>query len=80
MKFWHPFRGALPGLLAALAVGALLLGVLQTSPHSGVHVGHHGGEAVLGNKAISVSGQHAVGGTRAPLPKRTPIIGVEPPR
>ena len=55
MKFWHPFRGALPGLLAALAVGAFLLGLLRTSPHSGLHVGHHGREAVLG-------------GTRAPHP------------
>ena len=67
MKFWHPFRGALPGLLAALAVGAFLLGMLRTSPHSGVHVGHHGREAVLGNEAIAVSGRHTVGGT-APHP------------
>ena len=52
MKFWYPFRGALPGLLAALAVGAFLLGMLRTSPHSGVHVGYHGREAVLGNEAI----------------------------
>ena len=68
MKFWHPFRGALPGLLAALAVGAFLLGMLRTSPHSGVHVGHHGREVVLGNEAIAVSGRHTVGGTRAPHP------------
>ncbi len=68
MKFWHPFRGALPGLLAALAVGAFLLGMLRTSPHSGVHVGYHGREAVLGNEAIAVSARHTVGGTRAPHP------------